>query len=368
MIKFPSNVLTFAAGNDEAVALYESFVDYWQHYRHNQGNKNVGFSAELSFDEKESKLNAALKKEILRVAGIVDIQKFPLEQWANHPVIKWAAFAVVSALVDMVLPQSMVENIGAYTDVKVGGFGDSFAFEVKPRDLFVVSKAGRSQRVAQIQKQFNGMVTIIPEPYAVTTGVSMYRVLAGKESLAEFVAKMVRAMEIEMTKQAYTLFNTTAAALSNTASTGLRIAGFTSDSFIDLCQRVSGWNQGAKAVAMGTARALQNVLPTDANYRYSLSDSYVTLGYVPTYATYDLLVVPQVMDWTNPFASLIDDTHIWILSPSSQKILKLCLEGSTLSNTTDYYDSASLQQTSTIWKSWGLGVCTNSVMGLIELS
>jgi hypothetical protein len=35
MVRIPSNVLAFANGKTD---LYEAFVDYWRHYRHDQGN------------------------------------------------------------------------------------------------------------------------------------------------------------------------------------------------------------------------------------------------------------------------------------------------------------------------------------------
>ena len=150
--KVPSQVMQFAGG-EANLGVYLAAVDYFNHYQADNGkphseyrkfttNKD-GQQVELTFAKKEEELNSALKKEILRKAGINDISQFPLETWAGHPTLRWAAFAVISAIVDMILPQTLIKSIGIFTDIKTIGWGDSAAFNVKPRDLFVV-KIGRA--------------------------------------------------------------------------------------------------------------------------------------------------------------------------------------------------------------------------------
>jgi hypothetical protein len=363
-MKISSNVINFAQGNTK---LLEQFQDYWNHYRSTEGNTKVEFDKTVSFAEKEEKLNAALKKEIIRRSGVNYATETNVEQWFNHPLVTHEAFAIVSILVDMVLPESIIETIGLYSDVRVGGWGDSFAFDIEPRDLFVVSKAGKGQKVSEVKKQYRGQVTIIPEFRQVTVGVSLYRVLAGAESLAAFVAKAVRSVETQMTLDVYNAFATAMALLPSTTTTGLQVAGYTQASLVRICEQVTAWNQGAKAIVMGTALAVQNILPDDANYRYTLDDQYVKLGYIPTLSGYDIMRLPQVADLATPFGRAISDSYLWILSPANQKLVKLCLEGNTLSNTTGVFENANLRQSTTLPKSWGVGVATNAVAGVITL-
>jgi len=377
--KIPANVVLFAGG-EQNLGVYKMFRDYWNQYRslNEKGAKNLEFATttvndkgevvSISFAEKEEAMNAAFKREILRMAGITNMSEFPLETWASHPVLKWATFAIVSAMVDMILPDALMESVGLYSDVRTIGWGDSAVFDVEPRDLFVVSKAGRGKRTTEIHKQFKGQVVINPEPRELTVGVSMYRVLAGKESLAEFVAKVVRSFEYQFGLDIYTAFAAALAAVSATAVTGLRVTGYTQSDFVNLAQKVTAWNGGAKAIAIGTLQALSTVFPADGNYRYDIESEYVKVGYVRTLLGVDLMVLPQVADWTNPFALKLSDTDIWIISPSSQKIVKAILEGSTLAYTTDVYANANLVQTSTMTKSWGTGIATNSVGARIDIS
>jgi hypothetical protein len=361
---------------DAGLSVYKQFGDYFAHSRALAGAKveyqkmttdGNGNPVELSFSEKEEKMNQSLKREIMRVAGVANLNEFPLETWANHPTIRWATFAVVNAMVDMVIPQTIIDSIGLYSDVRTIGFGDSATFDIKPRDLFVVSKAGRGKRQAELRKQFEGQVAIVPENRQISVAVSLYRVLAGKESLADFVMKAVRSVETAITYDAYDTFATAMAAIDNTAGTGLRVAGYTQAEFVRLAQTVSAWNGGAKAIAVGTQAALANILPADANYRYELESDYVKLGFIRNFQNTDIMVLPQLADYATPFALKLSDDYIWLLSPSSNKLLKTVIEGSTLAYADEPYANASLIQTSTLQKSWGIAVATSAVAGVITL-
>ena len=363
-MKISENLVKFAAGNME---LYTGFLDYWNHYQALTNKKAVEFDTKFSLEEKETKLNAAIKREILRKANVPYAAETPVEQWFNHPIIVHETFAVVGAMIDMVLPDSIIETNGAYADTRTIGWGDSTAFDVEPRDLFVVSRAGHGQRSSEVRKQFKGQVTILPEMREITVGVSLYKVLSGKESLAVFVTKAVRSIEYQMNLDIYNVFATAMSGLSSTATTGLQVAGYTQYNLTRLAEQVTVWNQGAKAIVMGTSLGLLNVLPDDANYRYQLSDPYVQLGYIPTISGYDIMRLPQAADWQNTYGTLLSNSTLWIVSPSSQKLVKVVLEGNTLSNTTGTFDYADLTQNTTLFKSYGIGIATNAVAGQMTL-
>lgn len=376
-IKLPAGVVAFSNGNTD---LYEQFADYFNHYRaanklFNAEGKALEYftvdaeGKEITFAEKEARLSAALAEEISRVAQVKNVANLPLVTWASNPNISWAAFAVVNQLIDAILPSVLVDSIGMYTEIKVVGWGETAAFDVKPRDLFYVSAAGRSMGQAERVKQFNGQVVINPEMHEITVGVSLYRLLAGAESLADFAARAVRSVEAQVTVDAYSAFATAMAALPTTdANARLRIVGWSQDSFLELAEKVTAWNGGAQAALVGTQRALQNVLPDDANYRYFLTDEYATLGYMKNAFGYNAYRLPQVANWATEFAVRLDNTKLWIVSPTSQKLVKLVLEGTTLANTTAPYQNANLTQNMTLMKAWKAGIATNALAAEIDLS
>ncbi|MBA4463117.1 MAG: hypothetical protein H2B01_02885 [Nitrosopumilaceae archaeon] len=372
-MRVPDNIKTFALG-DEGLKPYIMFQDYWNHYKALNGATNVEFmkvkedGTPISFAEKEEQMNLALKSEIMKHASVSTLDAFPIEQWANHPSIRWATFAVVSAMIDMVLPQSLIESIGLYTDVRAIGFGDSASFDVKPRDLFVISKAGRAQRTAEMRKQFSGQVTVLPENRQISVQVALYKVLAGKESLAEFVAKAIMSIESEVTRDVFSVFNTAMEALDNAGDDALRYAGYTQATLVALAQKVSAWNGGQRAIVAGTQLALQNILPADSNYRYDFQSDFVKVGYIRTAFGYDVMALPQVADWRTEFKLMLDDNNVYVLSPSANKLVKLVLEGATLSNVSGMYDRANLTQDATLYKAWGTAIATNALAGIITLA
>jgi hypothetical protein len=359
MIKMPNNVVAFAGNN---IKIYEQFVDYFNHY-----HKRGSYDESISLSEKEKKIDEGMRSEIARLSGVNTITGISPEQLVTHPLYKWATFAVIGTMVDAVLPDALIASTGLYTDVRVGGFGDSFAFDIKPRDLFVPSKTGRAKRHGEVRKQFEGQVTVLPEPHDITVQVSFFKVLAGKENLAEFAMKAAKGIESQATIDTFTTFNTAMEALDNAGDDLLRVAGYTQETLISLAQKVTAWNGGNKAVVVGTQLALQNVLPDDANYRYELDSAYVKIGYIPTAFGYDIMALPQVADYRTPFTLALDDDNIYILSPSAGKLIKLCLEGSTLSITDDVNANANMTQSTTMIKSYNSAVCTSSVAAIITL-
>lgn len=366
MIRIPNSVLKFAEGHND---LYEAFSDY---YNHNAETKHkvegLVFNKEQKFSAKEKDINDMFESEVKRVSGVP--WSFSTRTMATNPQVAWASFAIVNKLIDVVLPETIIQSMGMYTDVKLVGPGDSLSVDIMPRDLFVVTKAGRGRRHGESQKQYKGQVTIVPEFRDVTVKVAFYRVLAGEESLADFVMKAVRSIETQMTYDAYTAFDTAMAALPTTpAGAEMKVTGFTQDAAIRIAQTVTAFNNGNKAVFVGTARALQNMLPTiNQNYRYMLDSDYVKMGYVKTYFDYDVMVLPQVANWTQPHKLFLNDNAIYVLSPSAGKIIQLALETESITITDGVFDNADLSQQATIKKAWGLAVATNAVAGTILLS
>jgi hypothetical protein len=367
-MKFPANVISFAQ-NEKNLAVYQAFRDYWYHYQDMTGFKNELFDRSKTFAEKESAMNDAMRREVFRVAGVSFSAENEISDMhmANHPMIQWATYAVIDNMIDTVLPDSVIRSVGMYSEVRTIGYGDTAKFIIKPRDLFKISKSGQSQRFTENHQQFSTEVTLNAEARQLTVGgISLYHVLTGRDSLAELVSKVIRSFESELMTDIYNAFHAAMIALPSTDTTGLYVSGYTQDSLTRLCEQVSSWN-AAPAAIVGTKRALVNVLPTDANYRFGEGDDLMKVGYLSSAFGYPLLALPQVAKWQTPFDTLLSNSYLYILSPGAQKFVKVVLEGSTQSYTNSHYDTANLTQSATFWKSWGVGVVTSAVAGCIAL-
>jgi hypothetical protein len=155
----------------------------------------------------------------------------------------------------------------------------------------------------------------------------------------------------------------------STSTKELQFSGWSTSNFIKLTDRVTSYNNGSKAIAVGTRAAVQSILPTNTSYyRIEIDSPYVKLGYVQNFFGVDILVLPQKANWKDPHQTLLEDDRVYIMSPGSQKPVKLCLEGSTINITEGQYDNANLTQFSTMKKSWGTGIASNATYGFITVS
>ena len=362
-----SGIVCFSENRNKVEIIFRDYMNqYITEYAKKDG---FPFDKTLSFSEKEKKIDNLMLKEITKLSGVdLSNNSISKEMFSQHPVLRWASFAVVDSLIDMIIPDVLDKSIGIYTETRYGDYGDSFVFDVEPNDLFYVSKAGRDQRTVEFQKQFPGQVTVVPENRAISVSVNFYKVLCGKESIAKFVMKAILSLEAQITKEVYAAFDTAMSAIPATPEDSkLNVTGWSKKDAIRVAQTVTAFNNNSKAVFLGTALALSDILPDNANYRYWLTDEYVTVGYIRNAFGYDTMVMPQVADWRNPYKLALKDDRIYVISPSSQKPVKLCYEGASRTNTMGAYETANLTESTTINKSYGIGIATNAIAGIINL-
>ena len=200
--------------------------------------------------------------------------------------------------------------------------------------------------------------------HEITVGTTLFEILTGQAYLAEEVMKVARSIETAMLFDAYDAFTTEMNALTG----NLAVANYSEESLITLLETVTAYNQGRKAVVIGTPLALKAVLPTNTNYRYLLDDEYVKLGHLQTFNGYDVLPMEQVANPYNAsaYSLKLDDTKLYVVSPASDKIVKIGVFGGTFSHQDNSYDNANKTIENTTEKSWETAVVTNSVGGVVK--
>jgi hypothetical protein len=268
-------------------------------------------------------------------------------------------------MIDMILPETLLTgSLRYFADFRFADLGDSMTFNIENNALYNVSKAGYRKRSTNLQKLFDTTVTLAPINRELTVGSDLFEILSGRVSIAKEVMKAVRSIETAMMFDAYNAFATATGNLSG----NLAVANYSEESLISLCETVTAYNQGRKAVIIGTPVALKSVLPHNSNYRYLLDDEYVKLGALQQFNGFDVLPLAQVADPYNatPYSLKLDDTKIWVVSPASDKIVKIGVGGEMMSHTDAIYDNANLLQLSTLSKAWDCQVVTNSVCGIVK--
>ena len=183
-------------------------------------------------------------------------------------------------MIDMILPETLLTgSLRYFADFRFADLGDSMTFNIENNALYNVSKAGYRKRSTNLQKLFDTTVTLAPINRELTVGSDLFEILSGRVYIAKEVMKAVRSIETAMMFDAYNAFATATGNLSG----NLAVANYSEESLISLCETVTAYNQGRKAVIIGTPVALKSVLPTNSNYRYLLDDEYVKLGHLQTF-------------------------------------------------------------------------------------
>lgn len=360
MIRIPDNVLMFANGDTD---LYKAWGDYFNHYRAVNFKADVDYDRSVSFDEKTEKLHKAIEARIGEVAGINNTG-FSDAVWKTNPNYRWATFAVIGSMIDMVIPEVVADDFMQFAEVRNGGFGDNFVFDIASSDLFIVSKGANGKRHTFAQRQFNGQVTLIPEPRFVTVEEDLYRILCGKRNLAEYAMKCALAMEKELSIDVYKAINDT----YNTLHGNFKEAGFTEEAFVKLAQRVQAANGGARCVVFGTKLALSKILPSNEYLKMQLGDIYNRMGYLTTFMGVDLFEIPQKIDDTaGDYSFALEDDKLYFISTGVQKLVKIGFEGETITITDGQYANANLTQATTLQKRWAVGIATNAKYGIMDV-
>lgn len=363
MANLSNEIVQFAAGNTD---FFVAFQDYYYNYENAFHGRSLGpYDANVSLDEKESKVTECFFSEVEKRAGVVRAGVSP-EQWASHPNVKWAAMSVLEATVNSILPATVNPSIGLYTDIRYVGYGDIVKFKVKPRTLFTLSKGAHGERTTFRQRQFDGDVIITPQEHIITVFTDMYRVLAGKENLAEFIRLVALSIETEMTKEA-TLAMTTGMA-QGTYPAALSISGaFDATRLITLGETVQAYNYGVRPVIAGTATALSKVLPDSSlGFRGMYGADNATIGLIKDFYGFDLLRLPQVATGVN-FGLAIDPNTLYVITPALDKLVKGVVSN-TLTNSNQYYENADLTQNFTMRKDFNFEFISAGWGGMYKIT
>ena len=360
------NVKSFA---DESPDLYKAMKQYTQEFikGRKESTRAMAFSAGHSKEEMESLIDKEFAIELEKRAGSpkeFGAGKDGLARWCNSSKTREFANAIQDITIDMILPDVLATGmLPLIADIRTADIGDSIKFRIKNNQLFTVSKSGYRQKTTNLQRLFDSDVSMVGENHEVTIGANLFDIRTGKYSFAENTIKVALSIEATMYNEAVDAFYTSMNALSG----NLAVANYTETSLLKLCETVSAWNGGRKAVIVGTPVALKSVVPTNNNYRYDLESIYVKAGAIQTLDGYDVIPMEQIAKLGSTTYELkLDDTKIYVVSPASDKIVKLGLFGGTITHTDGTYDNANKSITNTTEKAWNVAVITNSVGGVVK--
>ena len=333
-MSMPNEVVQFAQTNGGNTDFYVAFQDYY-------------FNRDKMDSEKHDKLQNAFFAEIIAKSG-VSRDGLTTEAWVSHPSVQWAAFAVVDATVNAILPQVLTPAFGLFTDFRFVSLGDIVKFKIMPNQFFTVSKGGTGERTIHRQKDFAQDIIVAPVEHIVTVYTDMYRVLAGKEDIADFVARVVLAIEQAMYGDA---LNALMTGLTNLPSGTYNYSGaFDMKTLVKMAENVQVYNAGVRPIIAGSATALMNVLPDSTlGYRGNYDANGGSIELIKNVYGYDVIKMDNAA--AQGGGLVLPDNKIFVVSPAQDKLVKGVVSNA-LTNSNQFYDNADLTSDYTTRKMW----------------
>ena len=349
-MSMPNEVVQFAQTNGGNTDFYVAFQDYY-------------FNRDKMDSEKHDKLQNAFFAEIIAKSG-VSRDGLTTEAWISHPSVQWASFAVVDATVNAILPQVLTPAFGLFTDFRFVSLGDVVKFKIKPNQFFTVSKGGTGERTIHRQKDFAQDIIVAPVEHIVTVYTDMYRVLAGKEDIADFVARVVLAIEQAMYGDA---LNALMTGLNNLPTGTYNISGaFDMKTLVKMAETVQVYNAGVRPVIAGSATALMRVLPDSTlGYRGNYDANGGSIELIKNVYGYDVIKMNNAA--AQGGGLVLPDDKIFVVSPAQDKLVKAVVSNA-LTNSNQFYDNADLTSDYTIRKMWEFTYASASKAGVYTVT
>ena len=259
-----------------------------------------------------------------------------------------ASFAVVDATVNAILPQVLTPAFGLFTDFRFVSLGDVVKFKIMPNQFFTVSKGGTGERTIHRQKDFAQDIIVAPVEHIVTVYTDMYRVLAGKEDIADFVARVVLAIEQAMYSDA---LNALMTGLNNLPTGTYKISGaFDMKTLVKMAETVQVYNAGVRPIIAGSATALMHVLPDSTlGYRGNYDANGGSIELIKNVYGYDVIKMDNAA--AQGGGLVLPDDKIFVVSPAQDKLVKAVVSNA-LTNSNQFYDNADLTSDYTTRKMW----------------
>lgn len=365
----PSNRFTsFSAKGQHIIA---AGLDLYKHYLYNTNKDRYSKYSEnaqngLSYEEKEKTFNKNLIDEAIRQTGLnIEVTQ---STFARHTVVRDSLFALVSEVLATIIPETILDQFANFAEVRNVAWGDNLNFRVPTPGLFVVSKLSNGQRIGEPQRLYDSNYILTPVNHDVTIQEDLYRVLTGQLNWGEWITRIGISVQTAITTEIY-------AKLTNSydnLNASFKETGFDMDSFVQLAQRVSAANMGAKAVVFGTQVALSKVIPSAdfSKYPYlGIGEEWAREGFMTRFAGVDMFLIDQRLVANDPnYNFAISDDMLYVISVGTDKPVKIGFEGEPIVNQLQPQQTADSTFVYSYQHRWAADLITSAKYGLIKLA
>jgi hypothetical protein len=324
-------------------------------------------------DEEYNRLNDLSKKGMIKYAAkvsnlpaIFDISKKEGFKKAitQFSAFREAIFAIQTETIDSVNSTSEVEQALLLAEVRNLAEGDSETFEVGSKSLFQVEQTGYSNNVSRLQYQFMNPTILTPRRHEASVGIDLFQLNANGFDFGKQMAKIVISFQVAM-------YNDVISNIYNVATvntTPFYKATFAKTTYQQLGNIVAGAN-GSGVMAYGTNVAFGKMSDQIAsNFGFGVSEEYVKSGMVT-----DLYGIPSMIlrQAVNPndstYGFVLPDDKIILTTPSTDKPVKMVIEGITYVVADDGVNNSINLRTFKYQQSWKTGMVSQSAYAIQQL-
>jgi hypothetical protein len=366
------NTLRFSQMAQTEKDVVQAGVEAWYHYCYEVKNKEGKYDKYRSYamdgtslKEKQELFTKGLQREAMRYANLPTGSTFAEHIIASHPSAKWATFQLIGQTLDIIVPETILDNFYQFAEVKNVAWGDNLVFHVDSPDTFVVSKiANGIRRGGNRQRLFSEDIVLNPVRNEVAIYEEFYRVVSGKTEWGSWVARVAQSIETQITLDIY---NAIYGSFSSLGASYKENAAFAQLAFNNLVTRVSAANGGARTVAFGTKVALSKIVPDDQYFRFALGQEYNGMGHLGNFQGTELFMFDQrLLPNTDNFG--IADDFILVVSTPADKLVKVGFEGETEVYQNDQNKNADRSVEYAVAKHWDVKIATSARFGIYKLA
>lgn len=334
------------------------------------GENTDFYEAAMSYfcDKKQSVENKGLMQdawfaEVERKSGVARGEG-DISAWISHPSVKWASFAIIDATINAIIPEVILPQFSVFADFRTAGFGDVVKFKILPRSFYTVSLGGRGERTTMRQKKGASDIVVAPVEHIITIYSDLYRVLADKENIADFMGFLLASVESEMYKDAVGALN---AGLAAIPSGEFNVSGAMDiKTLVEMAEAVQYMNGGIKPYIIGSGAALLNVLPdASLGYRVNVDGQGGSIELIKNVLDFPVMRLNNAVDASGKL--VLPSDKIYVVSPSADKLVKGVMS-TAMTNTNQHFDNADITSNFTYRKAWDFVMATSAKAGVYTIT
>lgn len=321
-------------------------------------NRVPNFSAEAG--------NDAFRKAMLEITG-GKTQIFELD-----PMTKFKFFDLIQKTIDTIIPAVLQEQYDMLIETQNTGWGDKLIYHVTDPSFFKVATVATGVNTVSRQRLDRGQLILSTKNHTVKIYDEMYRFLSNRIDWATMVNRVALSFTNAIKTDTYTALHNT----YDTLATEFKESGaFDSETFIDLCTRVSAATFGSPVNVFGTKQALAKIIRGSGTTNYpgfvsqNMMDEINKKGYTSMFAGYMLTEIQNAINVNSDDHSFaIDNTEVFVIPTMAERIIKLGFEGNSLVNERLDGHSPDASMEYAITKRYGVGVLSAGKYGIYRIT